>query len=221
MQPYKVPAAAASAEVSDRRSRFIGQVWPVSEPAQAAQTLEALRKAHYQARHVVYAVRLHAPETARFSDDGEPQGTAGPPLLELLRRADMTDCLLTVVRYFGGVLLGTGGLLRAYTAAGQQALAAAGEAWKVPAVSARLTCSYTAYGRIAALPAACGGEAGTPVYAETVSLPVRIPALCAGALADDEIWRETGTPAPVWTPADPICLTKEEYEKKKELFLKK
>ena len=122
MQPYQVPACQTQAEITEKRSRFIGQVWPVSSLEQVQEILAELRRQHYQARHIVYAVRLHQPETARFSDDGEPQGTAGPPLLELLQRKDMQNCLITVVRYFGGVLLGTGGLLRAYTQAGQAAL---------------------------------------------------------------------------------------------------
>ena len=219
MQPYKVPAGPAQAEVTDRRSRFIGQVWPVTSSAEAMQCVESLRRLHYQARHVVFALRLHDEGAVRSSDDGEPQGTAGAPLLELLERREQSDCLVTVVRYFGGVLLGTGGLLRAYTQAGRQALEAAGELWRVPAVQCEMRADYAAYGRLTALPAAFGGETSDIRYADDVRWTVRLPALCRDAFARSEALREAGIAAPAWEPAPPLSWTEAEFEARKQLFL--
>lgn len=219
MQPYQVPACQTQAEITEKRSRFIGQVWPVSSLEQVQEILAELRRQHYQARHIVYAVRLHQPETARFSDDGEPQGTAGPPLLELLQRKDMQNCLITVVRYFGGVLLGTGGLLRAYTQAGQAALQQTGTLWNVPALAATIRADYAAYGRVAAFPARFGGTVGTVEYGEQVQLPFVIPALCEQPFSSADIWRETGATLSQWQPAAPLCMTDETFSEWKGKFL--
>lgn len=218
MQPYKVPANTAQSEFVERRSRFIGQVWPVSSYEQVQQILAELRRQHYQARHVVHAVRLQQGSLVRFSDDGEPQGTAGPPLLELLQRADLTDCLVTVVRYFGGVLLGTGGLVRAYTQAGQQALQQAGEIWQVPAIETRLHGSYAAYGRLAAFPAQFGGTVGETEYSDEVIIPTVIPSCCKPFFCNADIWRETGSTVEEWKPTEPLRMTAEIFENWKEKF---
>ena len=219
MQPYLMPAACAQAEITDRRSRFIGQVWPVCSYDQVQQILDQLRRQHYQARHIVYAVRLYQPELARFSDDGEPQGTAGPPLLELLQRKDIQNCLVTVVRYFGGVLLGTGGLLRAYTQAGQAALQQAGDIWKVPAVCGEIEADYAAYGRIAAFPAQFGGSLGAVQFGEKVTLPLVLPAACAGRFCSADIWRETGAVLSPLEPTEPLQMNEKEFFEWKEKFL--
>ena len=219
MQPYLVPAAQSQAEITDRRSRFIGQVWPVSSYDEAQTVLVQLRHQHYQARHIVYAVRLHQPEFSRFSDDGEPQGTAGPPLLELLQRKDIENCLITVVRYFGGVLLGTGGLLRAYTQAGQAALQQAGEIWNVPALSATVEVDYAVYGRWAAFPAQFGGSLGTVQYGEKVTLPFVIPTVCKQPFCNADIWRETGAILSNLQPTEPLHMKNEIFSEWKEKFL--
>ena len=111
----------------ERKSRFIARCWPVETEAEAAELLTGLRKRYYDASHHCYAYRIGSRgEAAKSSDDGEPSGTAGRPILEVLTRQDVTNVLLVVTRYFGGILLGAGGLARAYTKAATLALSAAG-----------------------------------------------------------------------------------------------
>ena len=126
MESYLVPGEYGEAELVEKRSRFIGQVWLVSSEEEARVRIEETRKKHYDARHNCWCFRLHDGGVERCSDDGEPQGTAGQPMLNVFQREDVTDVLCVVTRYFGGVLLGAGGLVRAYTQAAKDALDAAG-----------------------------------------------------------------------------------------------
>ena len=137
---------SATAEFTERRSRFIGIVFPAETAAQAMEFLTALRKEHRDARHVCFAYR--ASDGAKFSDDGEPAGTAGQPLMQVLERNELEHCGLAVVRYFGGILLGAGGLLRAYTHAGVLAVDAADVVTMRLCKVFEITCDYAAYGFI-------------------------------------------------------------------------
>jgi uncharacterized YigZ family protein len=116
-------AAPVEHELVVRRSRFLAQVHPVASVAEADAVVAAVRKRYWDARHhcVALVVGPHA-EQQRSTDDGEPSGTAGVPMLEVLRRRDLTDVVVVVTRYFGGVLLGAGGLVRAYSTATSEAL---------------------------------------------------------------------------------------------------
>ena len=107
------------------RSRFIGRCFAVTEEAQALAILERIRKQHWDATHNCFAYRLRS-GAARYSDDGEPQGTAGLPMMEVLKKRDLYDLLVVSTRYFGGILLGAGGLVRAYTRSASDAADAAG-----------------------------------------------------------------------------------------------
>ena len=111
----------ASGEYSEKHSRFLGFIVPCKTEAQASAIIDSKRKEYWDARHTVYAYLLRD-GTARFSDDGEPHGTAGKPVLETLKSSGVKDAVIVVVRYFGGILLGTGGLVRAYSAAANAAL---------------------------------------------------------------------------------------------------
>jgi uncharacterized YigZ family protein len=128
MTEYLVPAGYGRGEYTEKRSRFIGQIWPVESEQEALEHLAAVRKEHYDARHTCFAYILRDSGAIRYGDDGEPQGTAGQPILAVLSGAELTNVCCTVTRYFGGVLLGTGGLVRAYTAAAKAALSDAGMA---------------------------------------------------------------------------------------------
>ena len=124
---YRTVKAPASIEIVINRSRFIGQCIPVSSEAEALDTLAAIRKRYWDATHNCYAYSIgQKGEIARFSDDGEPGGTAGMPMMDALRGAGVTDVLCVVTRYFGGILLGTGGLVRAYGRTCSEAIQAAG-----------------------------------------------------------------------------------------------
>ncbi len=119
---FKTIRAPASGTLVERKSEFIGYVSPVKTEEEAIAFVNEIRKKHSDARHNVYAYILRENNTVRFSDDGEPHGTAGMPVLDVLRREELTDIAVVVTRYFGGILLGTGGLVRAYTTAAKAAL---------------------------------------------------------------------------------------------------
>ncbi len=113
-----------NAQISEKKSKFIADLIYVSSEEEAQANLEQIRKKYYDARHHCFAYRILEKDTIleRASDDGEPSGTAGAPMLNLLSKNDLMNVLLVVTRYFGGILLGTGGLVRAYTEASQQAI---------------------------------------------------------------------------------------------------
>lgn len=125
MTEYYLPTDYGTAEFVEKKSRFIGEIWPVSTEEEARQRVADVKKKYHDARHSCWCFLLRD-GTIRYSDDGEPQGTAGQPMLEVFSRAGITDCVCVVTRYFGGVLLGTGGLVRAYTRSAKDALDAAG-----------------------------------------------------------------------------------------------
>lgn len=123
---YLTLAAPAEASLRERSSRFLAYAWPVEEEERIRELLRELRKRHYDATHVCYAWRLGpGGETFRACDDGEPAGTAGKPILGQLLSMSLTDCLVAVVRYFGGTKLGVPGLIAAYRGAAAEVLAAA------------------------------------------------------------------------------------------------
>ena len=125
MDEYRVPTRDAESEFVEKKSRFIGRIWVVENEQQALEQIKNMQKQHWDATHNVYAYIIHDGPT-RYTDDGEPQGTAGMPVLEVLRGAGVENVLCVVTRYFGGTLLGTGGLVRAYGRAAKDALRAAG-----------------------------------------------------------------------------------------------
>lgn len=124
-ETYLVPARAAEASFTEKRSKFIGQIWPAASEEEALARLAEARKTHADATHNVYAYIIRH-GAVRYSDDGEPSGTAGQPVLGVLQKKLVFNVLCVVTRYYGGVLLGAGGLVRAYAGAASQALDAAG-----------------------------------------------------------------------------------------------
>ncbi len=122
MQAYTTVLKSAAFEYEEKKSIFIGEACPVQTEAEALEFIELAKKRYPDAKHHVYAYVLRENSTMRFSDDREPQGTAGMPTLDAIRKNGCTDTVIVVTRYFGGTLLGTGGLVRAYTAAALGAL---------------------------------------------------------------------------------------------------
>ncbi|MDO4807203.1 MAG: YigZ family protein [Coriobacteriales bacterium] len=163
----------ATGEFEDRRSRFIAQIVRVSGEREAQAFIDEVRSRHRDARHNVPAWIL-ADGRERCSDDGEPSHTAGTPILEVLRAANMANVCCVVTRYFGGTLLGPGGLKRAYTAATQRALAEAERMGGVVTMTltTRVTCviPYSAYGRVERMIGDCGGRIRDSIFAEDVQL---------------------------------------------------
>ena len=125
MTEYFVPTGASETELVEKRSRFLGHVWPVESEEEARARIEEIRKKHYDARHHCWCYRIREGGVERYSDDGEPQGTAGQPMLNVFQREGVTNVCCVVTRYFGGILLGAGGLVRAYTQSAKDALDAA------------------------------------------------------------------------------------------------
>ena len=127
MTEYLIPTGRAETELVEKRSRFIGQVWPVESEEEARGYIEAMKKKYYDARHNCWCYRIQEGGVERYSDDGEPQGTAGQPMLNVFQREEVTNVCCVVTRYFGGILLGAGGLVRAYAHGAKLAVDAAGK----------------------------------------------------------------------------------------------
>ena len=147
LKSYKTPEKASETEYIVNRSRFIGRCFPVSSESEALERLEEIRKKHYDATHNCYAYSL-LDGTRRFSDDGEPGGTAGMPIMDTLIRSNTENALIVVTRYFGGILLGSGGLVRAYSKSASDALNASGSLIMTPCAEIEFTVDYTRYGAI-------------------------------------------------------------------------
>lgn len=139
----------ASAEIVEKKSRFIGETYPVTSEEEALEYLEKVKKQFWDARHHCWAYVIGEQQPLeRFSDDGEPSGTAGKPILEVIRGRRLTNTLVVVTRYFGGTLLGTGGLVRAYTKASQEALEVSTIITRISGVKLKITTDYTGIGKI-------------------------------------------------------------------------
>ena len=151
LQAYQTVAGYASDEFIERKSRFIGHIAPVCSEAQALAFLEQIRAQHREATHNVFAYILRESGIKRMSDDGEPQGTGGVPVLEVIEREGLTDVAVVVTRYFGGILLGTGGLVRAYSHGAKLAVDAAVRRHMNPCTVLELTFGYDWYGKISYL----------------------------------------------------------------------
>lgn len=137
------------ADITEKKSRFIANVRPVKSEEEAKAFVEEMKKKYYDARHNVFAYQIgEKNELKRFSDDGEPQGTAGMPVLSVLTGGDIKNTAVVVTRYFGGILLGTGGLVRAYTLAAQEGLEAAGVCEIGLYKKFEVVCDYTLSGKI-------------------------------------------------------------------------
>ena len=182
MAGYKTVKESAQAEYITKKSRFIGYAAPVTADAQAMEFIEAVRKKHRDATHNVYAYSLRDGQLRRYSDDGEPQGTAGLPVLGALTGAQVVDCAVVVTRYFGGTLLGTGGLVRAYSHTAALALDAAGIALMCEWEYITLHCDYGFYGKLAAIAAANGAQVTDTVFSDEVAAQLRVPLQNSGAL---------------------------------------
>lgn len=179
MSSYTTIEAPARGEIEIKKSRFIAQVAPVETEEEALAFLDEVRAANRMARHNVYAYILRdggwgPAGRTRYSDDGEPQKTAGMPTLEVLQRAELTDVICVTTRYFGGILLGTGGLVRAYTQAAQEAIAAARIVTVSRCVDIRVTIDYPRYDQLVRIATDCGARIADTVYTDKVALTLRM-----------------------------------------------
>ena len=170
MQAYTTVKEISSFEYEDRKSVFIGMCAPVSTEKDALAFIEAVKKKYPDARHHVYAYVLRENSTMRFTDDREPQGTAGMPVLDAIRKNGCTDVCIVVTRYFGGTLLGTGGLVRAYTSAAIGALTASNIITYDVYNEISIELSYPDYGKISAALVDVGFRTEDTVYTDGVTV---------------------------------------------------
>ncbi len=175
MEEYRTIARAAVDEFTEKRSRFIGAIQPVTTEEEALAFIRARSKACWDAKHNVYAYILFGGSVCRFSDDGEPQGTAGIPALDVLRKENLTDCAVVVTRYFGGILLGGGGLVRAYSHATKLAVDAAGIVRMCPCMQGEIVCDYAQYGWVPAMVTATDGTVTDTRFTDTVTVCFSLP----------------------------------------------
>lgn len=188
----KAIARPADVKLVRERSRFLAYVFPVETVEEADAALARLRREHHAARHIPYAYRLPTGE-GRASDDGEPAGSAGRPLLQLLEGEDLGGVLLAVVRYFGGVKLGVGGLARAYRDAAREALEAAGVRPLVPEEDLVVAVDPGRVGALLALAGKHGGRVLGTRFGNRVEVELRVaadkvPALRAAVAPWGEVW---------------------------------
>ena len=183
MTVQKIPFSAAQSEFTEKRSRFIGQVWPVSSEEEAQERIRSAKKKYHDARHNCWCY-LIGDSVVRYSDDGEPQGTAGQPMLNVFQRENVTDVVCVVTRYFGGVLLGAGGLTRAYSKSARDALCAAGVSEMGLWAAVSVPCSYGLFERVKGEIAALGGIIDNTEYGADIRLDVSLPGENTNALAE-------------------------------------
>lgn len=175
MQEYLTLKTENNDEFVVKHSRFIGYAKPVTTQDEAVAFINQIKSKHWDATHNVYAYILRDGQIRRYSDDGEPQGTAGIPVLDVLQKEGLTDCCVVVTRYFGGILLGGGGLVRAYSHAAKLAVDSAEIIKMSVCVRACCTCDYAFYGKLASLIPECGGTAENSEFTDTVSVIFNIP----------------------------------------------
>lgn len=166
----------------EKKSRFIGTCRPVKTEEEALDFIARMKSKYWDASHNVYAYILRENGVQRFSDDGEPQGTAGIPVMDTLKKAGVVDVAVVATRYFGGILLGGGGLIRAYSHTATIALAAARKVAMRECLLLELPCDYGFYGKAAGLIPECGGVVDDTQFLEQVTLrfhlePQLLPAL--------------------------------------------
>ena len=172
---YKTVAREASDEFVEKRSRFIGCVKPVRTEEEAVAFINQKRSEHWDARHNVYAYSLREGNIKRYSDDGEPSGTAGMPVLDVIVKNEIYDVCVVVTRYFGGVLLGTGGLVRAYSQGSKIALESGGIVLMQSCLLCGVSCSYNRYGKVSSLVMENGATIDDTIYESDVKIKFHIP----------------------------------------------
>lgn len=174
MDEYLVPTQFGEDEFTEKKSRFIGRIWPVETEEAALERIGQMKKQHYDASHNCWAYIIRDGAT-RFSDDGEPGGTAGMPIVQVLQREQIYNVVCVVTRYFGGVLLGAGGLVRAYTKGAKLALDAAGKSVKRVWSVLYVPCPYTFYERVKLEVAAFGGVLRDTQFGAEVEMEILTP----------------------------------------------
>lgn len=174
MTEYFVPTGEGGAELVEKRSRFLGRVFPARSEEEARARIELVKKKHYDARHNCWCFRIRG-GAERYSDDGEPQGTAGQPMLNVFQREEVTNVVCVSTRYFGGILLGAGGLTRAYTRSAKDALDAAGISVMRPWTVVECPCPYPLFERLKLELAGLQGTEGEHEFGSDILFRALLP----------------------------------------------
>ena len=169
---YKTISERCEARFVEKKSEFIGYLSPVKTEEEAIAFINEIRAMHRKATHNCYAYILRENRTARHSDDGEPSGTAGVPIYEVLRKEELCDVACVVTRYFGGIMLGAGGLVRAYTRGAKDAVYTAKIKVMAEAAKAEITVDYSLYGRLPQIFADFDARTESEDFADTVKVTV-------------------------------------------------
>ncbi len=193
---FRTVAGDFETEIEEKRSRFIAAVHRVATAEEAEAFVRSRKKAHPAARHTVYAYLLRD-GTLRYADDGEPQGTAGLPTLEQIRRSGLSDVCVATTRYFGGILLGAGGLTRAYAGAAKVALAGAPTVSYVAFTRLTVSLSYTDHQKLTQELPRFEGREETCDFAASVTLVCRVPSSVASSFAARVVDLTAGRSTPV------------------------
>ncbi len=192
MEEYLVPTGYGEDEFVEKKSRFIGRVWPVETEEEALARIAEMKKQHYDATHNCWAYVLKS-GAMRFSDDGEPGGTAGNPMMMVLQKENIYNVCCVVTRYFGGTLLGAGGLVRAYTKGAKIAVDAAGKSMKRVWSVLYIPCPYTYYERVKLEVEAFEGVIRDTQFGAEVELEILVAQPKAQAFLDKILDMTAGT----------------------------
>lgn len=184
MSRFLVPYEAAESEFTEKRSRFISRVWPVTTEEEAQARIREMKAHYHDARHNCWCYLLREGRVQRYSDDGEPQGTAGQPMLGVFDREEVWDVCCVVTRYFGGILLGAGGLTRAYAKGAKDALNASGVAEMRLWAKVEVPCTYSLLERMKLEIGASQGRIEEIDYAADVRISALLPSEQEGALQE-------------------------------------
>ena len=174
MDTYRTVLKEASDQFIEKKSRFIGWCKPVTTEVEALEYIKGIKTKHWDASHNVYAYVLREGNIMRYSDDGEPQGTAGVPVLDVIQKSGLTDVVVVVTRYFGGILLGGGGLVRAYSHSASIGIAAAEPVTMQECAIMSLRCDYSRYPKAESLILENGGVMDDTVFDDAVTLHFHI-----------------------------------------------
>lgn len=184
MEQYKIPMCPAEAEFTEKKSRFICGITPVSSEDEALVFLKSVRAKHREASHNVYAYRIKENGVSRCSDDGEPSGTAGIPLLEAFIKQEVFDFCCVATRYFGGVLLGAGGLIRAYARCGALAIETSGVGLMREKALCRVALRYPQYEAVKRLLLYCGALITSEDFSAEITITFSLPSEDLPALTE-------------------------------------
>ena len=174
MEIYKTIVGRATSEFTEKHSKFIGYAAHTSTEQEAIDFINEIRSKHSDARHNIYAYTIRENNITRFSDDGEPHRTAGKPALDIVNGFELKDICVVVTRYFGGILLGTGGLVRAYSKAVKDAIDNAEKVLMVPGVLYKSKCSYNQYAKLESIISNYSGDIKETVFEDSVVIEYSI-----------------------------------------------